>query len=246
MINWLQVKLDALPSVLSSFSKSFKKQSNWSDNAANDFIASPVWPIIDEITRSIKRNNKILNQQRLDRDLIALLSGVEREIGENPLGALGRFGELFLPIWSIQGELINIQLISEDGRKSLLKKRVKYPGYISVCEGYGTRLVICQDWESACTLSEFYPGYRIVSAQRPDQLFLLTAGFRSAYPNAEIIIASSDDRCIEGNPSLARANQIAELCDAEVIKPEWPENAPKRLRTFNDLHIWLIQRNSDC
>ncbi|MNF91599.1 DNA primase TraC [compost metagenome] len=56
----------------------------------------------------------------------------------------------------------------------------------------------------------------------------------------ELVIAGDDDRQTIGNPGRAAANKAACATGAQVVFPDWPQDAPPDLSDFNDLYLWLI------
>nr|WP_312508805.1 toprim domain-containing protein [Pseudomonas luteola] len=154
-----------------------------------------------------------------------------------PHGLRQRGSELLVPLYhSLQ--LVNLQRIAPDGSKRFLAGgRVK--GSYSPLGGMGEdqTLYICEGWATGATLREA-TGSAVACAMNAGNLLEVALQLKHRYPAARLVIAGDDDRQTPGNPGRTAANAAALAVGAEVVFPDWPEDAPLALSDFNDLSCW--------
>ena len=151
-------------------------------------------------------------------------------------------GRLLVPLCD-DGRLVNLQIITPDGRKRFLKGgRVQgcYSPLGKLSEG--CRLYICEGWATGATLHQ-NTGSPVVCAMNAGNLKPVAIAMRQRYgAGLDLVIAGDDDRKTNGNPGKRAANQAARATGARVVFPEWPADAPSDLSDFNDLYLWLTSQ----
>ena len=148
---------------------------------------------------------------------------------------------LVLPILNFSNEITSLQFIKPDGQKLLLSGGKKQGCFIPISNHINTihRVIICEGWATACTLSEDEQESHVLAAIDAGNLKSVAIASRIKWPTSELIIAGDDDRLKKGNPGLTKASSAAIAANALLALPQWPTNAPKSLTDFNDLAIWL-------
>lgn len=150
--------------------------------------------------------------------------------------------DLLIPICD-QGALLNLQIINPHGQKRFIRG-----GRVSGCycpmgrvSSTGT-LYICEGWATGATLQEYY-GEAVACAMFARNLEPVARKLRDYYgPDQHIVIAGDDDRGNRYNAGRTSAEAAAEAIGADLIFPDFSENAPKGLSDFNDLHLFNLER----
>jgi len=179
-----------------------------------------------------------------------------RRKGIQTHGAKALDDSLVLPIISFEGTLTSLQYIAPNGAKKLLWRGKKQGCFIPI-DYYSAptdilnaadktrnqqlpfRVIITEGWATACSLAETESTSVVVAAIDAGNLKSVAMSTRKHWPDAEIIIASDDDRQTAGNPGLTKAKAAAQAANALIWQPIWPDNAPEILTDFNDLHTWI-------
>lgn len=148
---------------------------------------------------------------------------------------------LMVPIcW--RGELVSLQRIKANGKKSFLKG-----GRITGCYcpfgrvEPGVELFIVEGIATAATLHE-QTGKPVAAAMSAGNLPPAGLELKRRYPNAVLIIGGDDDRAkeSEGKPNAGKLAAIhaAAMLNCGYVLPAWPKSAPLHLSDFNDLAVW--------
>lgn len=147
-------------------------------------------------------------------------------------------GILLIPLGN-SGRLINLQMINQKCEKRFLSG-----GQVKSCFcpiGLMTpncRVYICEGWATGASI-HLATGCPVVCAMTAANLEAVALHIRTSLGNTvELVIAGDDDRNTEGNPGKAYALRAALSCDAKVVFPQWPIDAPRHLTDFNDLDLW--------
>jgi putative DNA primase/helicase len=153
-------------------------------------------------------------------------------------------GVLLIPL-GIGGRLVNLQMINQQCEKRFLSG-----GQVKGCFcpiGIMTpdcRIYICEGWATGASVHKA-TGCPVICAMTAANLDTVATSIRASLGSAvELIIAGDDDRNTEGNPGKAYALRAALNCNAKVVFPVWPVDAPRHLTDFNDLDLW--QRAQQC
>lgn len=170
-----------------------------------------------------------------------------RRKGIKPHSARLSGRSLILPIVDFDDKLMSLQFISSYGRKRLQAGGRKSGCYIRVSGNVTSvsRIYICEGWATGCTIAEHqHPGL-VLAAIDAGNLESVAVSARHRWPSAEIFIVADDDRMTYGNPGVTKAQLAAEMAEAQVLIPTWPEGAPQNLTDYNDLTQWLKQVKHD-
>lgn len=143
---------------------------------------------------------------------------------------------LLVPLRNIAGRLWSLQLITPGGSKRFMGGgktsgmfhaigKAKPDGLIYLAEGYATGATVHK--------LQYAP---VVCAMTADNLLPVALAIRSKYPQAELIIASDNDRFTAGNPGATKAEIAARAVGGSFILPEFPDGCDGT--DFNDLMVW--------
>ena len=154
-------------------------------------------------------------------------------------------GTLLVPMYR-EGKLANVQLNFPGGRELFLPGAQVWGCGLVVGGGFDPELIyVCHDFPTAWTINEA-TGCPVVAALMVGGLRPLAEAVRKEWPEAEIVIASDNDRwgdAMHGtrrsddrirNPSLHFAQQAARACGGEVAVPDF-EVLEGRPTSFADL-----------
>lgn len=134
-----------------------------------------------------------------------------REGGENfPAGSL------VIPLTNEAGELLNVQLIRDDGTKRYLTGGQKAGAFhridggelVAICEGYATGLSIHQA-----------TGASLYCAMDCGNLAAVAQIARRQHPKARILLCGDNDEHTQGNPGKTKAEQAAAAIGGLVALP---------------------------
>lgn len=162
-----------------------------------------------------------LERKGLGGPLCDVLQASHYEAGENfPVGSLS------VPLTNEAGELVNVQLINDDGHKRYLTGGQKADAYhriyggplVAVVEGYATGLSV-----------HLAAGATVYCAMDCGNLPAVAAIARRQHPEADMLLCGDNDATTDGNPGKAKAEQAAAAVGARVALP--PEAGD-----WNDYH----------
>jgi putative DNA primase/helicase len=142
-------------------------------------------------------------------------------------------GDLIVPIYCKDGNIISLQTINEDGGKYFLKDGQVKGGFFDLGESI-ENIVICEGLATGISIFEA-TGYRVRCAFNCGNLKEVAINSREKYPKAHIIIAGDDDNKTEGNPGRTKAIEAASSIDTLVVFPDFGESRPAKATDFNDL-----------
>ena len=143
-------------------------------------------------------------------------------------------GDLIVPIYCKNGNIISRQTINKEGDKYFLKDGQTKGGYFDFGETT-ENIVICEGFATGASIFEA-TGYRVRCAFNCGNLKEVAITSREEYPKAHIIIAGDDDHKTEGNPGRTKAIEAASSIDTSVVFPDFGENRPEKATDFNDLY----------
>ena len=143
-------------------------------------------------------------------------------------------GDLIVPIYCKNGNIISRQTINRDGGKYFLKDGQTKGGYFDFGETT-ENIVICEGFATGASIFEA-SGYRVRCAFNCGNLKEVAIISREEYPKAHIIIAGDDDRKSEGNPGRTKAIEAAKSISTSFMFPDFGENRPEEATDFNDLY----------
>jgi len=143
-------------------------------------------------------------------------------------------GDLIVPIYCKNGNIISRQTINKEGDKYFLKDGQTKGGYFDFGETT-ENIVICEGFATGASILEA-TGYRVRCAFNCGNLKEVAITTREEYPKAHIIIAGDDDHNTKGNRGRTKALEAANSINASVVFPDFGENRTKKATDFNDLH----------
>ena len=182
---------------------------------------------------AIKASAEYQNAKSADPDHLYLIS---KQI--KPVKGLKQdptTGDLIVPIYCKNGNIISRQTINRDGGKYFLKDGQTKGGYFDLGES-NESIVICEGFATGASIFEA-TGYRVRCAFNCGNLIEVAIITRDKYPNSRIIIAGDDDHNTKGNPGRTKALEAAQLISASFMFPDFGESRPEEVTDFNDLHL---------
>ncbi len=223
-------------------SELLKKENEFKDVVRN---TTGIDSIFDQIDSNANKSQSS-NAQEISGQLASMLNDAtlpkifshayssERHIF--PFGAYLIENSLALPVFDMNGHLMNIQLISPIGIKEFVIDDAASPGFIYVREGayLFSNFVVCLDWETACTISTHYLDEHIITAVNSEDIFGIASLIKSIQPDSQIIFAA------ERNSEQCPSYKAAKVFGGKVATTEWPSDAPHYLNSINDLHTWKL------
>jgi putative DNA primase/helicase len=152
--------------------------------------------------------------------------------GVKPHNLRQRGGLLIVPLFDAFGLLWNVQRIQADGGKRFKPGRAG--GLFSPVGDFTNPaiIVICEGWATGATLHE-ETGHPVLCAMNAGNLLAVAMAARSAWADADLVIAADNDRQTEGNPGVTYATAAEKATGARLIVPEFPEGVAGS--DFNDL-----------
>jgi len=143
-------------------------------------------------------------------------------------------GSLLIPLFNVDGEMVNIQSINAKGEKRFTKGAKKKGCFyllgdvtdtIIFCEGYSTGASIFEATKIAVAIC-FDAG----------NLMSVALDLSTNHPNAKILICGDDDRHNEVNTGRIKACETATHVGGSVVFPVFEDNVKGNPTDFNDLH----------
>ena len=148
----------------------------------------------------------------------------------------GSGGELIIPIYDIEGELVSIQTIFQDGKKQFLKNgktkgcfyeigKIQNAKEVYICEGYATGLTVYIITKKPVIIC-FYAGNISPALEN------LTA----QYPQINFIIAGDNDAHKEQNTGKIKSEEASKKFGCKVVLPKF-KDITTNTTDWNDLYI---------
>ena len=143
-------------------------------------------------------------------------------------------GVLLVPLTNAEGELRNLQRISDDGKKFLAGGEIT--GCFHAVGGplsAANVVVLCEGYATAATIHEA-TGLPVASATSCGNLGPVARALRAEYPLVNFIVAADNDTETKGNPGVTHAEAAAKLVNGRVVVPKLPGGVKG---DFNDLAL---------
>ncbi|WP_257252742.1 MULTISPECIES: toprim domain-containing protein [unclassified Endozoicomonas] len=147
--------------------------------------------------------------------------------------------EIMFPVCDVDGKLMSLQFIDENGNKRFLPKgRIK--GGCHLIGSLGRILCIAEGYATGASFYEFSKKRLPVAiAFNAGNLKAVAMAFKKKFPHLQIIILADNDRFTDGNPGKRKAYEAAKAVSGQVYLPLFEDGEPGT--DFND---WLnIRRN---
>jgi putative DNA primase/helicase len=140
---------------------------------------------------------------------------------------------LVIPIRNVEGHLMSLQFIAEDGSKKNLTGGELQGGYLAIGRPEGT-LCIAEGVATASTIRQA-TDFAVAAAFSSNNLVPVAKALRAKLPAVDIIICADNDQFTDGNPGMTWARKAAEACGGRVIEPIFEEQELSgRPTDFND------------
>jgi putative DNA primase/helicase len=171
--------------------------------------------------------------------LRVMKSDVRYTVADEEEPKIARAGNLVVPIFSPDAQLVGLQFIGGDGRKLFLKGMKKEGNYHSVGkppeESNGV-ILIAEGYATAARLHEA-TGYLTIAAFDAGNLSPVGKAIRKKYPKARLVFAADNDRMtitpVE-NPGVTKAKEAADAVSGRVSIPVFEDGDITRT-DFDDL-----------
>ena len=143
-------------------------------------------------------------------------------------------GALLVPLFNIDGEMVNIQSISPNGDKYFTKGGRK-KGCFYLLGDVTDTIIFCEGYSTGASI---YEATKIAVAICFDAGNLLPVALElsTKHPNAKLLVAGDDDRHNEVNTGRIKACETATHVGGSVVFPVFDEQEKDNPTDFNDLH----------
>ncbi len=141
---------------------------------------------------------------------------------------------LLVPLFNIDGEMVNIQSISPNGDKYFSKGGQK-KGCFYLLGDVTDTIIFCEGYSTGASI---YEATKIAVAICFDAGNLLPVALElsTKHPNAKLLVAGDDDRHNEVNTGRIKACETATHVGGSVVFPVFDEQEKDNPTDFNDLH----------
>ena len=144
-----------------------------------------------------------------------------------------RDNKLVVPLYDAEGQLVNLQFISEQGEKRFLSGGQKQGCVFFIGESADSPLLISEGLATGLSLHECL-GYPVWVAFDAGNLLPVAQEARRQFPNRRIVICADNDLHADASPNtgVEKATAAAQSIDAEMAVPRHEG----RKIDWNDLH----------
>jgi putative DNA primase/helicase len=143
---------------------------------------------------------------------------------------------LCIPIYELGTQrLVSVQFIHPDGSKVFLKGGRVAGCYCPLPDSWDrdyAAIAIAEGFATAASIQEA-SGLPVAIAFSAGNLLALAKDLRKKHRSARLILCADDDRGIDGNPGLTKAQEAARVVAGVVVVPAFPEGIEGT--DFNDL-----------
>jgi len=141
--------------------------------------------------------------------------------------------KLVVPLYDAEGQLVNLQFISEQGEKRFLSGGQKQGCIFPIGEGADSPLLISEGLATGISLYECL-GFCVWVAFDAGNLLPVAQEARRQFPNRRIVICADNDVHADASPNtgVEKATAAAQSIDAEIAVPRHEG----RKVDWNDLH----------
>jgi putative DNA primase/helicase len=179
--------------------------------------AQAMWNAATPVGEALRRPGQYLNRKKL----------------REPVGARQLGNDLLIPLYSPEGELVNVQRISPDGTKRFLSGGVTGGCFCVLAEEEAERgryVFLCEGWATGATIHEA-TGCAVVVAWSCGNLKAVAQWARKRWPS-KLALASDFDHKTAGNPGTNVGFAVAEELDLPLAVP--PFKTGERGTDWND------------
>ncbi|MBF0383682.1 MAG: hypothetical protein HQL69_21895 [Magnetococcales bacterium] len=151
----------------------------------------------------------------------------------NPCGILQSGNDLIIPIRDIKGCIQSLQRITPKGNKWFLTDG-KIDGGMFVIGEIGNRVFLAEGFSTGAT-NHKATDESVIVGFNAGNLLSVSRAIRAKHQDTKIIITADDDNWTDGNPGIAKANEVAaKVSECTVIIPQF-QDITTRPTDFNDL-----------
>lgn len=150
-------------------------------------------------------------------------------------GALFSRGSLVVTLHRVDGALVGLQFIDQDGGKKFLTGTPKKGAFHLIGEISEERpLFVAEGFATAASI-HMATKMPVAVAFDAGNLKPVAQALRGVYPRLDLVVAGDDDHATPKNPGKTKALEAARAVDGRVVFPAFKES---RGRTdFNDMHV---------
>ncbi len=160
-----------------------------------------------------------------------------------PFGIRQWNGLLVIPMRDVEGKLVGLQFINDEGNKRFLTGSPK-KGAFCVIGASPSKIKsawLCEGYATGVSLLEAKGGAVVICFDCGNMAHLVDV-LREQHPDVELSVVGDDDRKTEGNPGRTVVAGILEKhSDVRVMMPAIADNAPIHLSDVNDLVVYRRQ-----
>jgi phage/plasmid primase-like uncharacterized protein len=164
---------------------------------------------------------------------------VRKQVEPDGLGSM-RFKDgtsLLVPVLDANEELLSLQLIREDGKKTFMKNCRTGGGHLWLCEPNpdpaGT-ICICEGWATGESTYQATK-HAVTIAFSAGNLLAVAEWVRARYPQKKITLCADDDWRTDGNPGLTKAREAAAKVGGYLAVPVFGAERGEKDTDFNDM-----------
>lgn len=158
---------------------------------------------------------------------------------------LDRYGNLFIPLHNLQGDIRSAEYIAADGKKNL-KKDAEKMGNFFVVGGTlqpGKPVLYAEGYATAASIS-LASGMPVVMTVDAGNLVTVSQKLKAAFPDSPHIVLGEDDFTKADNKGLAKAREAADRIDGTWLLPVFTAeerqlalDGQASFSDFNDIHV---------
>ncbi|MGR7464136.1 hypothetical protein ACU60T_23500 [Klebsiella aerogenes] len=158
---------------------------------------------------------------------------------------IDRYGNLFIPLQNLQGDIRSAEYIAADGKKTL-KKDAEKMGNFFVVGGTlqpGKPVLYAEGYATAASIS-LASGMPVVMTVDAGNLVTVSQKLKAAYPDSPHIVLGEDDFTKADNKGRAKAREAAERIGGTWLIPVFTAGERQQalgghasFSDFNDIHV---------
>lgn len=166
--------------------------------------------------------------------------GVQDIAAKDSLRVDPAYGNLIVPLHSVDGEMRGFQAIAPDGQKSFargIEKKGNFHLLNSEAKDFSQgEILLCEGYATGASL-HLATGQPVAVAFDSGNLTPVAEALRKKYPNAVITVCADNDHALQKNVGVEKAKEAAQKVNGKVRIPVFSDREKKQgLKDFNDLH----------
>lgn len=144
------------------------------------------------------------------------------------------FDTLLVPVRDVTGKIWGLQSIFEDGAKRF-SMGTKVDGHLHLIGEIGDEVLLCEGFATGVTLHRA-TGKPVACAFNAGNLLPVAKALRVAYPDVKITVCADDDRHLEANVGVEKAEKAAMIAHGVLVVPRFTD-LESQGTDFNDLEM---------